>query len=414
MGVSELHLMIVVLFWGSLLSILLTYAGYPVLIGLLARMFGNRSNLPSELSAESSLDRLPEITVLIVAYNAQQHLSERIANILACGYPRERLQIVVASDGSTDDSVAYVQSLNHAQIQVLDFRERRGKAATLVDAVKQLSSPVVVFTDATSRFDKDSLRRLTRHFGNPSVGVVAGKVTMVDEQGRPSESLYWKVETKVRQWEARLGITLGASGAIYALRRSKFVAPMRPIINDDLVIPTLVSLQHHCDVVFDETAVASASIPRGLKSEFERRRRIGVGAMQCVNVVLSSLCWRNHRSILAFVPHKLLRWMSPFSLVVVVGCNVALMSEDLYRNLLLIQLLAYALAVYGCFAKSSGMLSRVARTARSFVLMNAALAAGILCWFKNPHQVMWEPTTRPNWSVITDQSDNISPQKRAA
>ena len=413
-GVIELYLTVVVLFWGSLLSILFSYVGYPMLVGVLARMIGTDSHWGTELSAAPSFDRLPEITVLIVAYNAEQHLDERIANILACEYPRERLRIVVASDGSTDGTVSCVQRIDHAQIRVFDCQERRGKAATLIDAVNQLSSPVVVFTDATSRFKVDSLRRLTRHFEEPSVGVVAGKVKMVDGDGRPSESVYWKVEMKVRQWEARLGISLGASGAIYAVRRPMFVAPTRPVINDDLVIPMMASLTHRCGVVFDETALAYASNPGGRKREFERRRRIGVGAIQCLNAIWGSFRWRNRASILAFLPHKLLRWLSPFLLLAVLIGNVALMSEDLYRNLLLVQLLAYTLAGYGCFAKSSSPIAQVARTATSFVLMNAALAAGISRWFANPHQVIWEPTTRPNWSAIANQASEVPSPKRAA
>ena len=409
--------MVAVIFWGSLLGILFTYIGYPVLVGVLARMVRGAGRWGSKSRDHATIGKdgdLPVITVLIAAHNAEAHLNERIENVLACNFPPEKLQVIVASDGSTDATVENVHRMNDARVRVFDFCERRGKAATLVDAVKKVTNPVVVFTDATSRFDRDSLCRLTRHFKDSRVGVVAGKAIIVDEAGRPSESLYWRVETKVRQWEAQLGITLGASGAIYAVRREWFVAPTRPIINDDLVFPTLVSLSQQCSVVFDESAIAFASSPGGTKSEFVRRLRIGTGAMQCLPVLTDLLCPRNVRTLVAFACHKLLRWASPFLMVIVLACNVTLGAESLYRNLLIAQCLFYAMAGYGWVAGSDDAFSKIARSLTAFVVMNLALATGILRWLAHPNQVIWNPTVRPSWNEIADASDASASSKRAA
>ena len=270
-----MHVVLVLILSSSLLGLFYAYLGYPILVAVIARIFG-RDDRPT---ASGQVDDLPEVTVLIAAHNAEHYLNERIENILACDYPPELVNILVASDGSTDGTFRVVSRFGNNRVKAISFKDRRGKSATLVDAVSSVSTPVIVFTDATTRFDEQALRRLARHFTDPKVGVAAGKVTMVNRNGSASESLYWKVENRIRGCGARLGITLGASGAIYAVRRSMFVAPSRPTINDDLVLPMLVRMTHHCRVVFDPSAYAFSSSTGGIRAEFLRRQRIGLGAL---------------------------------------------------------------------------------------------------------------------------------------
>ncbi len=316
--------------------------------------------------------------------------------MLACDYPQERLKILVASDGSTDATVKVVKGFNHSRIDAIPFSQRRGKAVTLVDAIRQVKSEVVLFTDATSRFDRDSIRQLTRHFADPQVGLVAGKPAIIDEQGRPSESLYWRSEMMVRRSEAQLGIMLGASGAIYALRRQLFVAPKSPVINDDLILPMLVHLRHHCGFVFDETAKAYALSTGGLAGEFRRRCRIGAGAFQCLSVLPELLKWQHAKQLFAFGAHKLLRWTCPFLLIALIVTNVSLLSLPSYQWLLGVQAGAYLLAVLGLFAPQRGHVARVARIASAFLVMNLALLAGFFRWAVDPQNVLWNPTPRPS------------------
>ena len=316
----------VCVFWVSLAGLCFNYVGYPLLVCLVSRWRPMRRRRASELALED----LPDVTVLIAAHNAEQHIGRRIQNILDCDYPAGRLTIAVASDGSTDATVREVRRFDRAHIQAIPFRQRRGKVLTLADAVRQLRSEVVVFTDASSRFDRDALRQLARHFVDPQIGLVTGKVSIVDEHGLPSESVYWRSEMLVRRAEAQLGIMLGASGAIYAIRRRLFVEPPCPVINDDLVLPMLTHLRHGCDFVFDESARAYVVSSGGLAGEFRRRSRIGAGAFQCLPGLRELLQWRHARQALAFGAHKLLRWICPFLLVAlddhepVAGLSVAL------------------------------------------------------------------------------------------
>ncbi len=389
------HTTTVILFWTSFAGLCLSYLGYPLLVYCLARRRPRAGPPPADLAPAD----WPELTVLIAAHNAQQHIGQRIRNILACDYPRDRLRIVVASDGSTDATVPEVQRFDPAQVQAIAFRRRRGKATTLADAVRQLRSEVVVFTDASSRFDRRSLRQLARHFADPRIGLVAGTVTIVDEEGQPRESLYWRSEMMVRRSEAQLGIMLGASGAIYAMRRQLFEEPACPLINDDLVFSLLTHLRHACGFVFDDSACAYALSTGGLASEFRRRSRIGAGAFQCLPHLGELFQWRHAKQALAFGAHKLLRWTCPFLLVALVVTNLALASAWPYRLLLHGQAAAYALALFGLLAPRSGRLARIAHAAATFLVMNLALLVGFFRWVCAPHNVVWNPTPRPTYET---------------
>lgn len=392
-----MHVSLVIFFWASLIGVLYTYVGYPLMIWAAARA---RHATETECDLPESTDELPEITVLITAHNAGNHIVERIENILQCDYPADRLKIVVASDGSTDSTVHAAKQMGLPNVRTIAYSNRRGKVATLTSAVSYIGSEVIVFTDASNRFDHEALRRLASHFRDPGVGLVTGKVSIVDELGKPSESLYWRSEMMVRQSEAKLGIMLGASGAIYAIRRTMFVRPQRPIINDDLVLPMLVHLKHGCRFVFDETARAQVTSVGGIRGEFQRRCRIGSGAFQCLPVLHDLLRWRHRRHAFAFASHKLLRWLCPFLLIVLFASNFALMSAEGYEAFLWIQIAAYSVAVAGLFAPRRGIVSRLARVASSFLFMNLALLVGFLRWALDPSAVTWNPTRRPSWTQM--------------
>jgi cellulose synthase/poly-beta-1,6-N-acetylglucosamine synthase-like glycosyltransferase len=390
-----------ILFWTSLAGLALSYLGYPALLYLLSRYVV----LDRRVQVEPADGELPEVTVLIAAHNAECHIVDRVDNILACDYPRHRLRIVVASDGSTDATVERVKRMGYANVRAIDFAQRRGKADTLVSAVRQVHSEVVLFTDASTVFEADSIRQLARHFIDPDVGLATGKVAIVDAEGRPSESLYWRIEMMLRRVEARLGIMLGASGAIYAIRRRLLVEPKCPVINDDLVLPMLVSLRHRCRFVFDESARAYALGGGGLAGEFRRRSRIGAGAFQCLPVLGELLRWRHAKVASAFACHKLLRWVGPFLMVTLLISNVALLSAPGYRIWMTVQTASYLIALVGFVLPRRGRATDAARMASSFLLMNLALLAGFFRWASQPGNVLWSPTRRPavNLKLVSAQ-----------
>ncbi|MCC7339210.1 MAG: glycosyltransferase family 2 protein [Pirellulaceae bacterium] len=387
-----------IVLWTSLAVVFYSYVGYPLLIFASSRIacrWASNAVRAVSCAAEPTEAELPTVTVLIAAYNAEQQIRQRIQNLLACDYPSERLQILIASDGSTDGTVQLVREFDRANVSVIPFSQRSGKARTLVAAVEFVTSQVIVFTDAATEFESMAIRRLAEHFVDPAIGIVAGKVAILDEQGRESESLYWKSEMMVRRSEAELGLLMGVSGAVYAMRRSIFVAPRRPTINDDMVLPMLAHLKHRCKFVFEESALAYAVSSGGLKTEFRRRCRIGAGGFQSLAVLSCLFRVQHFRQAAAFTSHKLLRWVCPFLLILILACNLGLLVMPGYQRLLCIQGTAYLLAVIGLFAPNRGLLTRVARTASAFLIMNLAILAGFFQWLIHADQVLWNPTPRP-------------------
>ncbi len=386
-----------IVLWTSFATIFYSYVGYPLLVHAAASFVGKRFQGLHESSSHSANceeSDLPSVTVLIAAHNAGDQIAGRLENLLACDYPTEKLQIVVAADGCTDNTVQLVRDFNLPNVRVVPFAFRRGKASTLVDAMGHVSSEVVLFTDASTRFATSAVRRIATHFHDLQTGIVSGKVTMLDEQGQPTESLYWRSEMMVRRSESRLGLLTGSSGAIYAMRRALFVSPTGPIINDDLVFPMLAYMKHRCRFILDESAEAFATSYGGLKTEFRRRSRIGAGGFQSLSVLRDIFRLKNAWQAIGFVSHKLLRWVGPFLLILMLLCNLGLLMMPGYQGLLWLQAVAYLLAVGGLFAPDHGRVAPLARSATSFLIMNAALLAGFFQWLADANQVVWNPTPR--------------------
>lgn len=380
-------------FWASVSLIAYTYVAYPAIVARIA------SRVPPPVSPESDDGRLPTVTVLIAAHNAGQHIGERLENVLACDYPASKLSVLVASDGSTDSTVSQVRDFKDPRVQVMDGSIRRGKAATICAAMPRVRGEVVMFTDATTRFEVASIRRLARHFSTPDVGVAFGEVSMVDDRGESTERDYWRRESKLRRDETRLGTMLGAQGAIYAIRRRLFVDPGRPVINDDFVFPMLVQLGHGCQAVYDDSARAFTAVSRGIGVDFRRRCRIGAGGYQSLGLIVKRMRPRHWRHALAFGSHKVLRWLAPFLLIIAFIANVALAGDPLYDAFLAIQLSCYALAMFGVVVSDGRGVGRLPRLAASFAAMNAALLIGFVRWVFDPDAAVWNPTPRPSTGV---------------
>ena len=380
-------------FWAAVALIIYAYGGYPLLIR--AAAYHRHAARPEDPRPQA----MPDVTVLIAAYNAAEYIDQRIDNLLACDFPAARLRIVVASDGSTDDTANRVRRRDHRRVDVFEFSERRGKAATLADAVQRMDTEVIVFTDASTHFQPDALWRLTRHFADPEVGIAAGEVGIVDAAGRPSEAFYWRQEMRMRRYEAQLGILVGASGAIYAIRRALFVAPSRPVINDDLVLPLLARLNHECRYVFDPSARACVSYTGGLIQEFRRRCRIGAGAYQALTVLQPLLRPRHAKHAWAFASRKGLRWLCPFLLLITMATNVALLGSPAYDALFALQAGFYAMAVIGLGIRGAGPAARLLRLTTSFCVMNLALLTGFFRWVLDSQNATWHPTPRPHQAI---------------
>ena len=235
------------LFWISAAAVVYAYLGYPLLIWCLARRFG--SSRPRRTLAEADL---PKISLLIAAYNEERVIEERLRNALALDYPADKLEIIIASDGSTDGTTRVVKGFAHRGVRLLDYSVRRGKASVLNSSFPELKGDVILLSDANTEFDRLAARNIVRWFADPHIGVVCGRLVLVDpETGQNADSLYWEYETFLKKCEGQLRALLGANGGIYAIRRHLFQPIPSETIVDDFVIPLQAKLRTGCAIIYD-------------------------------------------------------------------------------------------------------------------------------------------------------------------
>ena len=331
---------VAVVFWASLLLIGYVYAGYPCIIWLRARLVPHRAHRePIE----------PLVTIVLIAHNEETCIEARIENLLALDYPVERRQILVGSDGSTDETVARARRFAHEGVHVMAFRHWRGKAAVVNQLVRRARGEVVLFADARQTFDPQVLRRLVARFADERVGAVSGELMLTDSTGTPmgrGASFYWRYEKFIRVHEGRAGSTVGATGAIYAIRRALFRAIPPDTILDDVLIPMRI-VQQGYRVQFEQEARAYQAVSRTAHQEYVRKVRTIAGAFQLFAREWWLLSpWRN---ALWFetVSHKGLRLLLPVLHLALFAANLELSRVPFYGAVFALQTAFYAAAIAG-------------------------------------------------------------------
>jgi cellulose synthase/poly-beta-1,6-N-acetylglucosamine synthase-like glycosyltransferase len=326
---------------------------------------------------------MPPVSIIIAVHDEASVLAARLQNCLDLDYPPERLEIIVASDGSRDETVAIANAFarTHGRIRVLAWPHRAGKTAVQNAAVACSRGEIVVFSDADTRFDPHFLRRLVRGFADPRVGCASGALVWTNPDTSSITAvgtLYWRVEHLLWRWESRLGVLAWGSGACLAVRR-ELLAPIDARYGEDCVVP-LDAVSQGRRVVFQDDAKAYE--PRIANAQAEMRAR----ARMTLRSFAGTL---SHRHLLnpfrfpgiawSVVSHKLLRWLTPYLLVTVLVCNTALVLRgcDFYRPFLAGQLLFYLAAVTGYICDRCRIGLPGLSTAYAFCLMNLGVLIGV-------------------------------------
>jgi cellulose synthase/poly-beta-1,6-N-acetylglucosamine synthase-like glycosyltransferase len=380
-----------VILWMALALVAYCYVGYPLLIWACSRLFGRRREIAPLADVE-----LPQVTLLIAAHNEERWIRQRIENGLELDYPSDKLEILVASDGSRDATVEIAAGFADRGVRILDYRENRGKATMLNEGIVEARRPVVIFSDANTFFEPTALRQLVRWFADPAIGTVCGRLVLTDpRKGRNVDSLYWKYETFLKKCESRLGALLGANGAIYALRKDDYVPIPPDTLVDDFVIPLVSKLKTGKAIIYDEEALAWEECPPAIGDEFCRRSRIGAGGFQAMLRLLPLLSPARGWIGFSFLSHKILRWLCPFLLILAFAANlVCLDSSSLYVGLLVAQVVFYIASALGAFLPGRGLVSRLVRLPAMFTSMNLALLVGFWNWIFGHQRGVWQRTTR--------------------
>jgi cellulose synthase/poly-beta-1,6-N-acetylglucosamine synthase-like glycosyltransferase len=371
--------------------ILYAYIGYPILVWLLARWFG-RDETPTLLADD---DVVPPVSLLIVAHNEEAEIEKRILNALNLDYPVGKIEIVIASDGSTDRTNQIVRKYAKAGVRLLAYPERRGKAAVLNDAFGELEHEIVVLSDANTSFNRESVHQLASWFGDPSIGAVCGRLVLTDAAtGRNVDGLYWKYETFLKKCESKLGALLGSNGGIYAVRKSLFEGIPENTIVDDFVIPLMARERTGCRIVYDRNAVACEETAESIGSEFNRRVRIGAGGFQSIGLLRGLLSPRHGWVSFTFWSHKILRWLCPFFMIGALVLNLMLLEYPIFRALFIAQAAFYIGSMLATRLPARPRYLRVFKLGTMFTMMNVALLCGFVRWLTGGQKAAWKRTER--------------------
>ena len=361
-------------------ALIYSYVIYPMLLAMVTRRVPTAPRDPQEW---------PTVTILVSVYNERKHIAARLANFLALDYPSERVQFLVGSDGSTDETEDILSSCVDPRLRFERMPARGGKPRVLNRLVSLAGNELLVFTDANTMFAADALKKLARHFQNPAIGGVCGRLQL-EGKSETDEGLYWRLETFLKTRESRLDSCLGANGGIYAIRRTMWPGLPNNAFADDFVIGMRVR-ENGSRVIYDPDAVAVEDMPEKVSAEFARRVRIGAGGYQSLVLCWRSLLpWRGMYTW-AFWSHKVLRWLGPFFMVGALVANVLMPSGAWRSAILAVQLLFYALAAIG--ATSLGR-STVFTVPQYFLAMNYALLMGFFRFLTGRQRAAWQRTTR--------------------
>jgi glycosyltransferase involved in cell wall biosynthesis len=369
------------LFWLSLGLIVHTHIGYPLLLRLLVSVTGTRE-VPSPVEPLR-----PPVTLIIAAHNEEDLIERKLDNALSLDYPSAQLEIIVASDGSTDGTVELARRIaaREGRIHVLDLT-RRGKVPAQDAAVELARGEVLAFSDANAFWESGALEMLVRRFVDERVGYVCGELRYLNAGGSNQEGVYWRFETWVRGLESRLGSITAGNGAIYAVRRSAYIQ-VDPRTSHDLSFPfNLVKRGWRC--VYEPLARAVERPLPTVESEFRRKRRMMSHAWPIV--FAGMLNPRGYDLLYGFevFSHRALRYATPLLHVIALATNLALVG----RGSVYVLTLACQLAVLaGAWAgRVTGGRVRVLSLLYYYVLVTASLAAGFWDWVRGGTPATWE------------------------
>jgi cellulose synthase/poly-beta-1,6-N-acetylglucosamine synthase-like glycosyltransferase len=351
------------LFWSCFALVGYAYAGYAVWLALLARL----RRRPIQAA-----NFKPTVSIVIAARNEEANLSAKLENLRQLDYPQALLQIVVASDGSTDRTAAILHQQAGRIVPVI-LDQSNGKAAALNEAVKHATGEVLLFLDARQSVEPGAVSALVSCFADPQVGAVSGELLLEAAAGAPpSDALgvYWKIEKAVRKLESATGSVVGVTGAIYAIRRELYTPIPRGTILDDVFIPMNVARAGK-RVVFQPSAIARDRVFSGKGKEFSRKVRTLTGNYQLLRLAPWLLSPANPL-LFRFISHKLLRLAVPLLLILMLLAS-ALAAGPFYRALFWLQIFFYLLAAVGALSPSTKRFRPVA-VANTFVMLNAAAA----------------------------------------
>ena len=377
--------MMATLFWLCMAIVVYTYVGYGIVLYLL--VFVKRLATKAKPLADITDDRLPEVTLMVCAYNEEDIIAEKMDNTRRLDYPSDRLHLVWVTDGSNDNTNVLLSA--YPEVKVIYFPERRGKAAALKHGIKEIDTEIVMMTDANTMLNPEAVREVARLMQDPKVGCVSGEKKVMarsdSDEAAQGEGLYWKYESTLKRLDSELYSAMGAAGELCVIRRQLMTDIPDDTLLDDFII-SMEIVKKGYKIAYTSNAYAMEYGSADLHEESKRKRRIAAGGLQS--------CWRL-RSLMnplrhpvvafQFVSHRVLRWtITPVCLFALVPLNTLLVLSGegiVYTFIWILQILFYASAAAGV------------RISKYFIFMNLNVFRGMAYLFNNSTG-MWEKAKR--------------------
>lgn len=383
-------LLVHILFWISFLLVIHSYIIYPLIVLVWASA---KESVPPGTTSE-----LPSISLLMSVYNEEKVIAGKLRNLAGIEYPREKIEILIGSDCSADNTLQFIESLAPVNTRIFHFEERRGKTAVLNDLAAAAKNDILVFSDANTFYYPDALEKMALNFSDHQVGGVCGNLSLeasATNSGGVAEAAYWRYENAIKQSEGKIKTTFGATGAIYAIRRELF-KPLRTdrLVADDFLIPLHVvrmgyRIQYEAGArCWEETGATTGN-------EFQRKIRIGAAIFNGLPEIIPLLHPRHGFISFGLVSHKLIRWIVPYLLMVLFLTSIWLSGASApYRWFLYGQLLFVCLAVIGYILDRRNKPIMFFTMPYYFMVANAGLLAGFVRFLRGTQKAVWSVKRR--------------------
>lgn len=396
---------LVIAFWLLLFIVFYSYIGYGILLGFLVKLKGTK---PTTLESQADED-LPEVTFMVAAYNEERWIDDKIRNSLDLDYPKNKIYFVFVTDGSSDATPERIINFPNTEgykIELFHQPERRGKIAAVERVMPFVRTPIVVFTDANTDLNPEAIKKMVRHYADPTVGAIAGekRVQMSAEASGAGEGLYWKYESLLKKWDSRLYSAVGAAGELFSVRTDLYTPVEKDTLIEDFVMTMRIAKQGF-RIVYESEAYAVESHSADVKEELKRKIRISAGGLQAV-WRLRDLLNPFKYGVLSFQywSHRVLRWtLSPLALPLIFGLNFWLILRgpqnensgfSIYDFLFWAQVVFYAFAILGWIFEQMKLKVKAFYVPYYFCMMNYSVYRGLGRLIAGSQSVVWEKSKR--------------------
>jgi cellulose synthase/poly-beta-1,6-N-acetylglucosamine synthase-like glycosyltransferase len=390
-----------VLFWVGIFIVFYAYIGYGILLFIIIRV---RRLLKLNRKFQGNEDYLPDVTLLVAAYNEKDYVDMKIQNSQALNYPKDKLKLVWVTDGSDDGTPRILG--NYPGVIVLHQTARNGKIAAMNRAVKWVQTPIIVFSDANTMLGPESLNLIVELFRDPKVGCVSGEKRILQNSAEAAagagEGIYWKYESTLKKWDAEWYSVVGAAGELFAVRTELYQDVEPDTLLDDFIISLRIAMQGYT-IQYNPEAYASETASANVNEELKRKIRISAGGIQSI-VRLRKLfnIFKYGRLSFQYISHRVLRWsLAPLSLLMILITNLILVVKEVdtgnlgfYAILLTGQVLFYFSAIIGWILEYRHIRIKLLFVPYYFFIMNYSVYLGFLRYVKKNQSVNWERAKR--------------------